>query len=204
MKFFKWKQFLITSSVCLLPVLIGVLLWNRLPESIATHFNFNGEPDSYSTQSFAVFGLPLIMVAAQFACCLITDINGYKHGERKKFENVINWIIPFMTIVLQLITFGYALGFNIDIRRVVAFIVGCIFLVIGNYMPKLDYIKNYDVDANKARKINRFIGYETVAMGILFIISMFLSPAWAKICLFLLIPYAIINIVYTLVVIKRQ
>jgi len=33
-----------------------------------------------------------------------------------------------------------------------------VLLVIRNYLPKFDYIKNYDVEVEKARKINRFIG----------------------------------------------
>ncbi|MBO5099105.1 MAG: hypothetical protein J6C16_02935, partial [Clostridia bacterium] len=123
-------------------------------------------------------------------------LNAYKYGERKKFETVTKWIIPCMTVVLQIITLGYGLGWNLDIRKAVSLIVGVIFLVIGNYLPKLDYIKNHDVETEKARKINRFIGYETVGMGILFLISIFLPPISSVICLCLLIPYAVIGVVY--------
>jgi len=70
------------------------------------------------------------------------------------------------------------------------------FLVIGNYLPKFDYIKNYDVDTEKARKINRFIGFETVVMGILGIISIFLPPTATVIWLYLMIPYGIISAIY--------
>ena len=31
----------ITSAVILMQMLVGVLLWNRLPETIATHFDFH-------------------------------------------------------------------------------------------------------------------------------------------------------------------
>ena len=74
--------------------------------------------------------------------------------------------------------------------------VGCIFLVIGNYLPKFDYIKNYNLSTEKARKINRFIGFETVIMGILFVISAFLPPLVTVVCLGLLIPYAVVALIY--------
>ena len=200
MKFFKWKIFAITSFICLSPILLGVSLWNRLPDIIAIHFDVYGNPDNYASKGFVVFGLPLLMVALQAFCCFINDINAYKHGERHKLEMVTKWIIPCMTVILQITTLGYGLGWNLDIRRIVALLVGVILLVTGNYLPKFDYIKHYDVDTAKARKINRFIGYETVVMGLLFVISIFLPPAFSVACLILLIPYAVIGAVYGIVV----
>ena len=199
MRIFKWKIFITTSIVCLLPILLGISLWESLPETMAIHFNVYGEADNFASKGFVVFGLPILMVALQAFSCFVNDINAYKHGERKKFETVTKWIIPCMTVILQIITLGYGLGWNIDIRRAVAFIVGVILIVTGNYLPKLDYIKNGDVNTEKARKINRFIGYESVFMGILFMISIFLPPYGSIICLWLLIPYAIIGIVYGII-----
>ena len=199
MKFFKWKAFIITSVVCLLPILLGISLWTKLPDTMAIHFNIYGDPDNFASKEFVVFGLPVLMVVLQAFSCFINDINSYKHGDRKKFTAVTKWIIPALTVVLQIITLGYGLGWNLDIRKVVSFIVGVIFLVTGNYLPKFDYIKNYDVNTEKARKINRFIGYETVVMGLLFIISVFLPAIWSIICLLLLIPYAIIGVLYGII-----
>ena len=196
MKFIKWKTLIITCIVCLLPILLGLALWEDLPDSIAIHFNFYNEPDNFASKEFAVFGLPIMMAALQIVCCFINDINAHKYGRRIKLETVTKWIIPVMSIILQVITFGYSLGWNIDIRKAVAVIVGAIFLVIGNYMPKLDYIKNYNIDTEKARKINRFIGFEMVIMGILILITIFLPPIATAIWLFLLIPYTIISIIY--------
>ena len=168
MKFFKWKYFLVTSLVCLFPILLGLLIWDKLPETIAIHFDINNNPDNFASKGFVVFGLPVLMVILQGFSCFVNDINAEKHGERKKFETVTKWIIPILTILLQLATFGVALGYNVDIRVVVTDIVGIMFLVMGNYMPKFDYIKNYNLDTEKAKKINRFIGVETVILGLLF------------------------------------
>lgn len=199
MKIFKWKIFIITSIVCLLPILLGISLWERLPETMAIHFNAYGEADNFASKGFVVFGLPILMVALQAFSCFIYDINAYKHGERKKFEAVTKWIIPCMTVILQIVTLGYGLGWNLDIRKIVAIIVGVIFLVMGNYMPKLDYVKNADITTEKARKINRFIGYESVVMGMLFIVSIFLPPYGTIACLWMLIPYAVIGAIYGIV-----
>ena len=203
MKYIKIKPLLLTSVVCLLAIIPGIILWDKLPSQMAIHFDINNNADNFASKGFVVFGLPILMVALQIFCCFINDINSHKHGERIKFERATKWIIPVMTILLQGVTYGYNLGYSIDIRAVVSIIVSGIFILIGNYMPKFDYIKNYDIDTQKARKINRFIGYESVIMGLLFLISAFLPPIYTLICLILMIPYAVISIVYSVLTIKK-
>ena len=196
MKFMKWKSLVITCIVCLLPILLGISLWNKLPDTMAVHFNTYNEPNGFASKGFVVFGLPLLMAALQAFCCFINDINAYKYGERKKFTRVTKWIIPIMAIVLQTATLGYGLGWDIDIRRLAVFLVGVILLVIGNYLPKFEGAKLRNKNEEKARKIQRFIGFETVVMGILFLLSLLFPPTVSLVCLFLLVPYAITNTVY--------
>lgn len=54
------KIILITSMITILPILAGLILWNKLPEQVATHFDANGIPNGYSSRAFAVFGPYLI------------------------------------------------------------------------------------------------------------------------------------------------
>lgn len=204
MKIIKWKILIATCIVCLLPIFLGIALWNDLPETMAIHFNIYNEPDNFASKSFVVFALPILMVLLQIICCIINDVNAHKHGERVKFERATKWIIPVMSMVLQVITLGYGLGWDIDIRKVVGLIVGAVFLVIGNYLPKFDYVKNYDLDTEKARKINRFIGFLTVIMGILILITLFLPANLTIIWIFLLIPYALISLIYGIKVGKSK
>ena len=204
MKFIKWKSLVVTCIVCLLPVFLGVYLWDALPDEIAIHFNLYNVPDNFASKVFVVFGLPALMAVLQIFCCIINDINARKYGERKKFEMATKWIIPAMSVVLQTITLGYGLGWSIDIRKAVALIIGIIFLIIGNYLPKLDYVNNYDIDTQKARKINRFIGFETVVMGLLSFVSIFMTPIATVIWLFLLIPYAAAGVIYGIRVVRNK
>ncbi len=41
------KTLIITTIIILLPMLAGVILWNRLPEQFPTHFNAAGEVDAW-------------------------------------------------------------------------------------------------------------------------------------------------------------
>ncbi len=204
MKYIKWKSMVITCGICLLPIVLGVALWERLPDTMAIHFNIHNEPDNFASKGFVVFGLPVLMAVMQGFSCFVTDINSVRHGESQKLERVAKGIIPVVSILLQMATLGYALGWDIDIRRVAGLIVGVMFIVLGNYLPKLDYIKHYKLDTEKARKINRFAGFEMVIMGLLFLVSLLLPPVATVICLCLLIPCTLLSVGYAIKVVREK
>ena len=39
------KQLIITSIVCVLPMIVGAILYSRLPEQLPTHFDMKGNVD---------------------------------------------------------------------------------------------------------------------------------------------------------------
>lgn len=196
MKNIKWKTLITTSAVCLIPILLGLALWDALPDKIAIHFNFKGEPDNYASKAFAVFGIPLLMVLFQVICCVASDIGAKKQSDNNKFELITKWIIPCITVALYVITLGFSLGWNIDMRKAVGLICGIILIVVGNYMPKFDRVKNMRLDKEKAKKVNRFTGYLTVIMGILSVITMFLPAISLIIWLLLWIPFTLVTVIY--------
>ena len=203
MKFMKWKIWGLTSFICLLPILLGLAVWDKLPDVMAIHFDMYNNPDNFAPKWFVVFGLPVLMVLLQTICCVINDVNTKKFGERKKFTRVTKWIIPVLSMVLQVATLAYGLSVPVDIRCVVMLLVGVMFIVLGNYMPKFDRVKNFNMNAEKARKVNRLIGRMMVGMGILAILTVFLEPMVSVLWLFLLIPLIIISVIYGVKVAKE-
>ena len=72
MKNIKWRILMITCGVCLLPIVLGLFLWDKLPDSMPIHFNIYNEADDFAPKAFVVFGLPAIMaVFRRFAVCLL-------------------------------------------------------------------------------------------------------------------------------------
>lgn len=204
MKAIKWRILILTSVVCLLPILLGIALWQQLPETMAIHFNIHNEPDNFASKGFVVFALPCLMVFFQIVSCLAVDFNSKIRGEQKKIELVSKWITPVVTVVLYIATLGYGMGWKLDIRMIAAVLVGGMLLVTGNYLPKLNYVKNYHLDTDTARKINRFVGFETVILGILFLLSIFLPPVATVVCVCLLIPCIVIGVIYGVVTGKSK
>ncbi len=197
MKAIKWKSLVITSILCLLPMVLGIALWDKLPFVMATHFDVNNVPDGFMPKWMAVVGLPVLMMLLQVFCCVISDINAHIKGENKKFEAVMKGIMPVITVVVYLATIAYNMERNVDIRLVAMLIVGTVFIVMGNYMPKLNYLNSgwKRIEGERAKKINRILGYSMVVMGIIFIVTVFLPAVFSVAALFLLIAYAILTLI---------
>ena len=129
------KTLIITSIICLLPILLGVILYNELPDKIAIHFDMNNVPDNYFPKPLFVFGIPVFMMLLQVFCCIRSFTDKNRESNRK--ANVIfEWLIPILTICLYCVTILFALGNDVDIRIVVMIIIGISFIIVGNYLPK--------------------------------------------------------------------
>lgn len=130
-------QLIISSVATLVPIAIGLILWNDLPQQIATHWGMNGEPDGYSSKAFVVFGLPLILLAIQWFCAVgTTKFDPKAKDISPKMMSVVLWIIPVISIVLSSFSYLVALGKEIRVALVVNILMGAMFIVIGNYLPK--------------------------------------------------------------------
>ncbi len=127
---------ILTSVITLLPIVAGMILWDRLPAEIATHFGTNNQPDGFSSKAFTVFGLPLIMLAIHLLCIVATNADPKKQNISDKAIGVVLWIIPLISLLLMSVTYAYALGSKIRIGFIVIMFMGILFILIGNYLPK--------------------------------------------------------------------
>ena len=50
------REMLLTSLVCLLPLFAGAALYPRLPETMATHWDFSGNANGWSSRAATVPG----------------------------------------------------------------------------------------------------------------------------------------------------
>ena len=93
------KTFIITLVVTLLPILIGLVLWDKLPDQVATHFGANGEANGWSSKLFAVVGLPLFIGAAQFFSVFVTLSDPKKQKIDPKMLKLVFWICQHQKMI---------------------------------------------------------------------------------------------------------
>ena len=130
------KKHLITSLVVLLPILVGLLLWNELPDRMPTHFNMAGEADNWSGKAFAVFSIPLIMLVAHWVIIWAAKWDQKNWGHNEKIMNVVLWLFPVNSLVMNGFLYSTALGKEWNISRIMSVLLGVFFIGMGNYLPK--------------------------------------------------------------------
>ena len=130
------KTLIITSIVTILPMLIGIIYWNRLPDMMATHFGFNNEANGFSSKAFAVFGLPVILLAVLWVGAFITSHDPKKQNISAKMFSLMLWIVPVLSLVVAAAMYPVNLGYKLDITLFSELLLGLLFIIIGNFLPK--------------------------------------------------------------------
>ena len=176
------KTLVITSLICLLPIIVGALVYKRLPETIATHFDLNGNPDGWSSRAFAVCGLPAILLAVNLLLPFVLRADPKHENMSGALVNITIWTIPVLSLVCSGLTLGRALGYDVRIERVLPVFMGVLFILIGNYLPKTkqSYTMGIKLPWTLASEENwnrthRLAGFLWVLGGVFFIVMSFIG-----------------------------
>lgn len=131
----KWTL-VVTSLIILLPIAVGVLLWDKLPEQVPYHWGINGEVDGWATKTQAVFLMPLMMLGIQWLCTILSRLDPKRKNHNDKMMWLVLWIIPVLNLFLHVMVWLAAFGREINMAVMMPLFMGALFVVIGNYLPK--------------------------------------------------------------------
>jgi len=208
----KYKKELIISSLCtLIPMFIGLILWNKLPDTMPSHFGVSGEADAYSSKAFVVFVPTLIMLVANFICFSATMIDKKNRDQNPKVIKLILMIMPAISIFISLLIYASAFDIPFKTENFVFNLLGFTFIAVGNYMPKTKQnftigikIKWTLLNEENWNKTHRFAGKVWVISGIIAICSILLpAKTLPYIIIVFLIP-AFLPVIYSYLYYKKQ
>ena len=195
---------LVSSIVILLPVLFGLIVWEKLPEKVATHWGPDGNPDQYSSKLVAVVLLPLLVFAIHWLCLFISKFDPRNKEQHKKILGLVFWICPAVSLLCSAFTYFSAFDIEFNIGGICIAFLGILFIIIGNYMPKTK--QNYTIglkipwtldDEGNWNATHRFAGRLWVIGGILMLPLSFLPLKLLPLVLFLVLPLVIVPMVYS-------
>lgn len=195
-------KLILTSVIILLPILAGVLLWNHLPDSVATHFTMEGTPNGWSSKGFTVFGIPLFLLACHLLCTFGTSMDPKRQNMSEKLFTLVLWICPVISIMMPIVIYGYALGYETSNGYYGTGILGVLFIIIGNYLPKCR--QNYTMgikipwtlnDEENWNHTHRMAGFLWVVGGFVILANVFLQMEWLLFVVFA--AMVIVPIVYS-------
>lgn len=178
------KEFLMTALVIALPVVIGAIFWNQLPEKIPTHFGIDGQADGYSSKLFTLFAFPALFLLFQIICLASFEKEFVKVNIPAKMRRFYTWLIPVLSLIIQGSIYANALGFIKSGPTLVTTFLAIVFIVIGNYLPKIQRNATVGIripwtlsDDKNWYKTHRMAGKLWVIGGLIILLESFIQVA---------------------------
>lgn len=196
--------------VSLLPILLTISLYNRLPDMIPSHFDFNGNIDGYGSKNLIGFGMPIFMAVMIIFMAFMMESDPKKHRYSQKLKNIMVLFISLMSVVLVTSTLLIGIGYNIKMDILVPIFIGVLFVIIGNYLPKCrqNYTMGFKLpwtlnSQENWDKTHRLAGKCFVISGLIFLISAFISSFKLEIFIAVMIISTGIPTVYSYMLYKK-
>ena len=121
--------------------LVSAWAWTQLPPDaqVPIHWGVDGQPDDWADKTVGLFLLPLIATGVAVLLALIPRFEPRRANlERSGKAYGATWIgIMLLLGGMHLLAISVALGASLDLTRIVMVATGALFVLIGNYLPKV-------------------------------------------------------------------
>ena len=119
--------------------IVGVALWNRLPDQMASHWNVNDLVDGYTSKFWGVFMLPLVTLGMLLLFIVIPSIDPLK-ANIAQFRDVFNLFITLM-VAFMLYVYALSLRWNLGstdfgMSKAMLPAIGILFFFVGYLLRK--------------------------------------------------------------------
>ena len=131
----RWLGPAIVAALCAFTAAV----YTRLPDRIPSHWNLQGEVDGWMEKPLGPFMQPVIATFMLGVLWLLPRVDPRRANVEHSAESrrlIINLVILF-TGVIHGATLAYALGWPVEVDRVVLAAVGLLFVGLGNYLPRI-------------------------------------------------------------------
>ncbi len=205
-----WKREFFPWFVLIAMAGVAIHYYPILPDTIASHFDIHGMPNGWMKKD--IFYL-LMVGAGVFIYLLFTFlplIDPLKRKIQTRFRNILllrDAFITFLTVIFSLsLEAAHEGTLNIDLFGI---LVGLLFVVIGNYMPKIP--QNWFIGIRTPwtissemvwKKTHILGGWLFVSSGVLYLVCAALKIN-SLIPLSAILISAVVSILYSFVLYKK-
>lgn len=204
------KTLILSIILCLTPMLLTIILYDKLPSQVAVHWNNKGVPDNFASKAFAGFGLPCIMALLHIFTYVMISNDPKRVNYPKVLKLLLKWLIPVMSLIIVPVTLFMALGVEINLNLYAPVFLGILITIIGNYLPKTK--QNYTLgirlpwtldNEENWNKTHRVAGYLWTVGGIGIILSSWFNVYSYVLSMIILIVLVIIPALYSYLLYKK-
>lgn len=207
----KWKEILLVV-IGLSPAVGGAVLYNRLPNTMASHFGMNNEVNGTMSKEMSLLMLVLLGLVP-LIMRVIRSIDP-KKANFEKFPAAFEVTRFGVTILLAVVGWSiiiYNLGYGLDFKKITIFSLGALFAVMGNFLTQVKPNYTFGIRtpwtlANEEiwRKTHRLGGPLMMAGGVVSFIAAFLvTPIAIIVFIAAIVVSSFIPIIYSYVMYSR-
>lgn len=111
---------IISSIILIIPIIIGVFWWDKLPDKVPIHFSSNGI-DNYASKFYAIVILGLILLGIHILSVVVAIVINNKYIEKIPMKNKIEsffivlvqytfiWLMPLTSIICYYLIYSNVL-----------------------------------------------------------------------------------------------
>ena len=206
------RKTLISSVVILLPMLFGLIMWNKIPDEVVSHIGISGNPDSISNKGFLVFGVPLLLLAVHLFCLCISGKDPGHKKQPKKAMGIVFWIMPAASLFVNALMYAATFEVSFNPMMLVVGFLAFMFIAIGNYMPTCKQSATMGIkikwtleNEENWRATHRFSGKVWFICGLLMLPCIFIPEKYAPVFLIgIIIPVVILPVGYSYLYYRKQ
>jgi uncharacterized membrane protein len=130
----KWYPWSVVTAA----LAFSLAMYSRLPERIPIHWDMRGVADGWAGRMMGAFLLPGILAIVALILPRLPAIDPKRANYEKfrpTYDLVVNAVVTMLG-VLHVAGLGVALGWPISMERLTPVMMGALFIVIGNVMPR--------------------------------------------------------------------
>ena len=192
----------------------AIYVWPTAPDQIPVHFDLSGTPDRFGGKMEGLLLAPAIALAAYLSLIFAPSID----PRRKHYEAFSGPLTIIRTAVVGLMLGITAIihlsmrGQAVSVTLVAPVVIGIIFLVVGNYLPKVK--SNWFIGVRTPwtlsseeswRRTHRLAGWLFAVSGAIVVLATLIKPQAGVVTLIAsALTTAILSTVYSYVVWKND
>lgn len=124
------------------PAVYLAIVWNKLPERVAMHFDLKGNPDRFGNKSEMITAIIIMSVVNVLVYILLTNIyridpKKYAADNKSRITKIAFATAVLLSAIMCMIIYSASNG-NVSFSTSLIFsAVGLFFAIIGNYLPNM-------------------------------------------------------------------
>lgn len=199
----KWYKYL--NTILLILFIAGTILsYQHLPSAITLYMQSPRRTVFIGVSFFILFVL---------ACAAIhpEKISRNNNAVRNETTLVVLNLLGLSVFLFYFVTIAPYIGFQLDSLKLIVIIIGCLLIVVGNFLPQMPFRSRIGFklpwilkDKRCWQKTHRFAGYTAIPFGILQCLLVFFVSNTNLIFLFGVGLWLLIVCLYSLTVLKKQ